>query len=83
MNIRDFILGVQGGPGNTEGKETPRFYCSSQKSETIGNKHFVLNTWEKAESFEGCELMKLLPRMLGSIHHVLLFTLELCSNPVL
>lgn len=54
-------------------KRPPDFYCSSRKSEIIGNKIFVLNTWEKAESFEIYELIKLLARMLvkeASIHRV-------------
>lgn len=67
-------------------KRPPDFYCSSQKSEIIGNKNFVLNTWEKAESFESSELIELLARVLvGKQAYIvfLLFTLQLCSNLVL
>lgn len=56
-------------------KRPPDFYCSSQKSEIIGNKNFVLTTWEKAESFEGYELIKLLSRMLVRMQAYIVFLL--------
>lgn len=55
-------------------KRPPDFDGGSQKSKIIGNKNFVLNIWEKAESFEGCELIKVLARKQAYIVFVL-FTL--------
>lgn len=56
-------------------KRPPDFDGGSQKSEIIGNKNFVSNTWEKAESFEGYELIKVLARKLVRKQAYIVFVL--------